>query len=56
MLGINADHADHTLAVDDLALITHLLYRRSHFHYTTLKGSDALLITVGDSSPIKIVG
>ena len=56
MLGVDADHAHDTFAVDDLALITHLLYRRTHFHYTFLKSSNALLVTVSYSSPIKIVG
>jgi hypothetical protein len=37
MLGIDADHAHHTLAVDDLAFITHLFYRRSHLHHIVLK-------------------
>ena len=37
MLGVDADHAYHALAVDDLALITHLFYRGSHLHYFVLK-------------------
>jgi hypothetical protein len=29
---VNANHPHHTLAVDDLALVTNFLYRRSYFH------------------------
>src|SRR5262249_12775595 len=32
MLGVLADHTHHAPAVDDLALITNLLYRCSYFH------------------------
>ena len=32
MLGIVANDAHDALAVDHLAFITHLFYRRSHFH------------------------
>jgi hypothetical protein len=29
---VNANHPHHALAVDDLALVTNLLYRRSNLH------------------------
>jgi hypothetical protein len=32
VLGIDADHTHHTLAVHDLALVTDLFYRRSYLH------------------------
>jgi hypothetical protein len=32
MFGVGADHAHYALAVNDLALVANLLYRRSHFH------------------------
>jgi len=32
MFRVNADHPYHTLAVDDLALVTDFLYRCSYFH------------------------
>ena len=32
VLGVGADHPHHALAVDDLAVITHLLDRSPYFH------------------------
>jgi hypothetical protein len=55
VFGVNADNAYDTLAVYYLALITHLFYRRSHFHYTILRTLTRLLVAVSYSSPIKIV-
>src|SRR6476646_4849239 len=37
VLGDYANHPHHTLAVDDLALITNLLYRCSYFHKISLQ-------------------
>jgi hypothetical protein len=56
MFGVDTDHAHNAFAVNDLALITHFLDRRTNFHYTFLEVFDALLIAVSYSSPIKIVG
>ncbi len=36
MLGIDADHPHHAFAMDDLALVAHLLYRRTDFHLPNL--------------------
>ena len=36
MLGVLADNHDVTLALDDLALLAHGLYGRSHFHVVSL--------------------
>jgi hypothetical protein len=36
MLGVDADHSHHAFAVDDLALVAHLLYRRTDFHLLNL--------------------
>ena len=36
MLGVFADNHDVTLALDDLALLAHGLYGRSHFHVASL--------------------
>ena len=33
MLGIDADHHDLTFSLDDLALLTHRLYRCAHLHF-----------------------
>src|SRR5205085_170881 len=33
VLGVRADHAHNALAVDDLAVVAHLLYRSSDFHF-----------------------
>jgi hypothetical protein len=33
---IDANHAHHAFAVDDLALVTDFLYRRSYFHKPAL--------------------
>ena len=36
MLGIDANHSHHAFAMDDLALVAHLLYRRTDFHLLNL--------------------
>jgi hypothetical protein len=33
---VDTDHPHHTFAVNDLALVTDFLYRRSYFHKPTL--------------------
>jgi len=35
MFRVDADHPNHTLAVDDLALVTNFLYRCSYFHISS---------------------
>ena len=32
MLGVDANHPHHTLAMDDLALVTHFFYGSTDFH------------------------
>jgi hypothetical protein len=41
MLRIGADHAHHALAVNDLAVVTHFLYRCPDFHCFALPSRDA---------------
>src|SRR5580692_2593655 len=36
---VDADHPHHTLAVDDLALVTDFLYRCSYFHKSSFQPS-----------------
>src|SRR5262249_21247648 len=55
VLGIYADHAHHTLAMDDLALVTNFLYRRSDFHNSPRTLPIDSLISIYDSSPIQII-
>ncbi len=33
MFRVDTDHSDHTLAVDNFALVAHLLHRSTYFHY-----------------------
>ncbi len=37
MFWIFADYANYALALDNFALVTHLLYRRTNFHSSLLK-------------------
>ena len=41
MFGIDADHSDHALAVNDLALVTHLFYGSTDFHLINLNENSA---------------
>ena len=53
MLGVDADHSHHAFAMDDLALVAHLLYRRTDFHLLNLCPElFKLLVSVGNSTPI----
>ena len=60
MFWVRADHPHHSFAVDDLALVAHLLYRSTYFHKTVLTSAVAmaapLLVSVSYSSSIEIVG
>src|SRR5450631_1369681 len=68
VFGDYADHPHHTLAVDDLALVTNLLYRCSYFHNPafsrllsafskTLKAKRRRsFIAIHDASAVQVVG
>ena len=53
MFGIDADHAHHAFAMDDLALVAHLFNRRTDFHLET---SNSLFIAVSNAPTIEVVG
>jgi hypothetical protein len=46
MLGVDTDHAHHALAMDNLALITHLLYRSTHLHQFILETASSKLHSI----------
>jgi hypothetical protein len=52
MFGVHTDHSYHAFAMDDLALVAHLLYRRTDFHCAT---SNPLFVPVSDSPTVKVV-
>ena len=53
MFGVSTNHPNHAFAMDDLALVAHLLYRRTDFHLLNLCTElFKLLVSVGDSTPI----
>jgi hypothetical protein len=57
MFRVDANHSHHAFAVNDLALVTHFLDRRPHFHLINLESFFAkpLFVTVSNSSAIKVV-
>ncbi len=56
MFWIYADHPYHTLTVDDLALVTHLLHGSAYFHnIPVLWSKPKSFIPVSNSSPIEVV-
>ena len=60
MFGIDANHSDHTLAVNDLALITHLFYGSTDFHLINLysisaKTHQQLFVPVSNSAAVQVV-
>jgi len=52
VLGVLADDHDFTLALDDLALLTHGLNGRSDFHLS----ASLLLASPGDAASCQVVG
>ena len=53
MTGILADHENLAVASDNLAFVTHLLYRRANFHFPVL--SDVTLKYIFAPQPQAIV-
>src|SRR4030095_1075950 len=49
---IHTNHPYDTLAMDDLALVAHLFYRRTYFHHET---SGSLFIAISNTPPIEVV-
>ena len=61
MFWIHANHTHHSLAVDDLTLVTHFLYGSTNFHLINLnlfcsKPIWLSLITISNSAAVQVVG
>src|ERR1700733_6980120 len=65
MFRVDADHPHHTLAVNDLALVTDLFYRCSYFHnssqlpgsqFSVERSNSASFIAINNSAAVQIVG
>src|SRR5215210_1000869 len=56
VLGVGADHAHHALAVDDLAVVAHLLDRSPNLHLTSpLPARAGSLVAVRDAPAVQVV-
>src|SRR5215210_9105472 len=55
VLGVGADHAHHALAVDDLAVVAHLLDRSPNLHLTSpLPARAGSLVAVRDAPAVQV--
>ena len=50
MFRIDADHSNHSIAVNDLALVTDFFYRSPDFHWPP-----SLFVTIDNSAPGEVV-